>query len=284
MTHIPVLLAESVKHLRVSPGAWYVDATFGTGGHTAAILEHGGRVLALDQDPMAEQHAEAFAGDDFHFECRNFRDLAEVLMTTGVTQVRGVLFDLGVSSIQFDCGDRGFSYRNDGPLNMRMDGSRPGAAELVNNATENELAEAIYRFGEDRYSRRIARAIVAVRKSRPIETTQELRAVIERAYPPGRRRSHPARRTFQALRIVVNDELGALQAGLVAAETALVAEGRLVVLSYHSLEDRLVKRFLRGSRRLVALTKHPLTPSPEEEVANPRSRSAKLRAGVKVTA
>ena len=284
MSHVPVMLAETVELLQVVPGRWYVDGTFGGGGHTRAILALGGRVLALDQDPEAETHASELAGPDLCFRRANFRDLATVLMDTGITLVHGILFDLGVSSMQLDQGERGFSYRSDGPLDMRMAGSGPNAADLVNNATEAELAEAIHRFGEERYSRRIARAIVAARAQGPIETTRALTRIIETAYPAGRRRSHPARRTFQALRMTVNDELGALSAGLQVAEAALASHGRLVVLSYHSLEDRLVKHFIRDSEGLQALTKRPLTASPEEVAANPRARSVKLRAAERIAA
>jgi 16S rRNA (cytosine1402-N4)-methyltransferase len=284
MTHIPVMLTESIELLRVIEGRWYVDGTFGAGGHSTAILERGGRVLALDKDPAAEDHAQDLRGSDFHFKQSNFRDLASVLMTTGITCIHGVLFDLGVSSMQLSQAERGFSYRKDGPLDMRMDQIGTDASDIVNNATEAELAETIYRFGEDRYSRRIARAIVKARTSQPIKSTQDLRKVLEYAYPPGKRRKHPARKTFQALRIAVNDELGALKIGLHTARTALSDGGRLVVLSYHSLEDRIMKQFLNASQDLQVLTKRPLTPSIEEKSTNPRARSAKLRAGEKVSA
>ena len=256
----------------------------GAGGHSTEILNRGGRVLALDKDPAAADHAQSFRGSDFQFKQSNFRDLASILMTTGITCIHGVLFDLGVSSMQLGQAERGFSYRKNGPLDMRMDQIGTSAADLVNNATEAELAETIYRYGEDRYSRRIARAIVKARTTQPIQSTQTLRELLESAYPPGKRRSHPARKTFQALRIAVNDELGALKAGINTAVTALSDDGRLVVLSYHSLEDRIMKRFLNTRADLQVLTKRPITPSADEEYSNPRARSAKLRAGEKVSA
>ena len=284
MNHTPVMLKESIDLLTIIEGQWYVDGTFGAGGHSTEILNRGGRVLALDKDPAAADHAQSFQGSDFHFKQSNFRDLPHVLMTTGITRIHGVLLDLGVSSMQLSQPERGFSYRNNGPLDMRMDQIGTNAAALVNNATEAELAEIIYRYGEDHYSRRIARTIVKARSIQPIQSTQTLRELLESAYPNKKRRSHPARKTFQALRIAVNDELGALKDGISSAGTVLSGGGRLVVLRYHSLEDRIMKRFLNQSLDLQVVTKRPITPSAHEESSNPRSRSAKLRAGEKVIA
>ena len=284
MNHTPVMLKESVDLLRVIEGQWYVDGTFGAGGHSAEILNRGGKVLALDKDPAAADHAQNFEGSDFKFKQSNFRNLATILMNTGITNIHGVLLDLGVSSMQLEQPERGFSYRKNGPLDMRMGQIGTNAADLVNNATEAELAEIIYRYGEDQYSRRIARTIVKARAIQPIQSTESLRNLLEYAYPNKRRRSHPARKTFQALRIAVNDELGALTDGISSAETVLSGGGRLVVLSYHSLEDRIMKRFLKQSIDLQVVTKRPITASATEESSNPRARSAKLRAGEKVIA
>lgn len=184
--------------------------------------------------------------------------------------------------MQLDEAERGFSFRHPGPLDMRMGPTGLCAADLVNSASQEELASVIFRYGEERYSRRIARRIVEARAKAPITTTDELAEIIARAYPPGPRRDHPARRTFQALRVAVNDELGALERALAAAERALAPGGRLVVLTYHSLEDRIVKRAFKSSALLTPLTKKPLTASPEEVAANPRARAAKLRAAERV--
>jgi 16S rRNA (cytosine1402-N4)-methyltransferase len=196
-----------------------------------------------------------------------------------LSSVAGILLDLGVSSMQLDEGERGFAFRKGGPLDMRMAGSGPSAADIVNEAPMEEIAAILWRYGEERLSRRIARRIVEAREQAPILTTDRLAEVVASAYPGGPRRTHPARRTFQALRIHVNDELGALQEGLEAAARVLEPGGRLVVISYHSLEDRIVKRFLQDSPRLTPLTKKPVTPDEDEIHANPRARAAKLRAG-----
>ncbi len=278
--HAPVMLAECLEHIAVKPGGWYIDGTFGAGGHTNALLAAGGRVLALDRDPNVQRFlaAEALGTGHLLFAESNFSDLEAQAERLGVAPVDGVLLDLGVSSMQLDEAERGFSFRQPGPLDMRMGKAGLSAADLVNHAPPEELASLIFRYGEDRYSRRIARRIVEAREAAPIETTAALAEVIARAYPPGRRRDHPARRTFQALRIAVNDELGALQGALEALEHVLAPEGRAVILTYHSLEDRLVKHFFKGSARLTLLHKKPLTATDAEVAVNPRSRSAKLRA------
>lgn len=286
--HAPVMLAECLANLEVRAGAWYLDGTFGAGGHTRALLAAGGRVCALDRDPSArrflagaEEQAAASEGRLILIE-GNFSDLANHAEAAGAAPLAGVLLDLGVSSMQLDEAERGFSFRQPGPLDMRMGASGLSAADLVNSASQEELASLIFRYGEERYSRRVARRIVEARERAPITTTDELAEVVARAYPPGRRRDHPARRTFQALRIAVNDELGALQAALAEAERALEPGGRLVVLTYHSLEDRIVKHTLKNSRQLTPLAKKPLTAGEAETEINPRARSAKLRAAVRL--
>lgn len=289
--HVSVMPTEVMENLAVKRATWYVDCTFGAGGHARTLLELGAKVLAIDQDPLAATYLEkdafwerATTRGDLRFAAGNFRDLERLAFEQGVTGVAGVLLDLGVSSMQLDEGERGFAFRHDGPLDMRMAAQGESAADVVNEYALEDLAAIIFRYGEERHSRRVARRIVQERDQAPITTTQRLADVVASAYPPGPRREHPARRTFQALRIHVNDELGALQEGLEAASRLLELEGRLVVLAYHSLEDRIVKRFLLDSPRMEPLTKRPLGASEAELAANPRSRSAKLRAGVKVAA
>jgi len=279
--HQPVMLSEALDLLNVQPGGVYVDATFGGGGHTRGIAERGGQVLALDQDPDAHKRAEKLGGVAIRFVKANFRDLEAVLVSQGSPPVNGILADLGVSSFHFDDPTRGFSYQQEGPLDMRMGDSGPTAAEVVNTLPEEELAKIIWRYGEERQSRRIARAIAEARAQSPIETTTQLAEIIRRAVG-FRKAGHPARRTFQALRIYVNDELGALTELLDAAGRVLSPGGRLVVISFHSLEDRIVKHFLRDDPRFQVLTKKPLVASATEQEKNPRSRSAKLRAGERI--
>ncbi|TVR93186.1 MAG: 16S rRNA (cytosine(1402)-N(4))-methyltransferase RsmH [Trueperaceae bacterium] len=293
--HVPVMLERCLEALAIVPDTWVADATFGAGGHSRALLARGARVLGIDRDPDAAAHADALRRDlrtaglsdpdeRFRFVRGNFADLGTHLATAGLTEpspLAGVLLDLGVSSMQLDEGDRGFAFRHDGPLDMRMAAEGPSAADVVNTWTFEALAAALHRYGEERHSRRLARAIVEARERAAITTTQRLVDVIQQAYPGGPRRDHPARRTFQALRIVVNDELGALERGLQASAEALAPAGRLVVLSYHSLEDRIVKHTLRDHPALEPVTKRPLEASPAEIEANPRARSAKLRAATR---
>ncbi|WP_240610853.1 16S rRNA (cytosine(1402)-N(4))-methyltransferase RsmH [Ammonifex thiophilus] len=284
------MVKEVLAYLAVKPGGLYVDCTVGGGGHAAAILAligNEGRLIGLDRDPEALSFARERLGSDprVHLVHASFADLAEVLAGLGVKEVDGVLYDLGVSSYQLDRPERGFTYREDAPLDMRFDPSSPiTAADLVNRLEEEELARIIREFGEERWAKRIARFIVRARARRPILTTGQLVEIIKEAIPaPARRRGpHPARRTFQALRIAVNQELEALKASLPQAADHLKPGGRLVVLSYHSLEDRLVKEFFRRSPYLRPLTKKPLTPSPEEMERNPRASSCKLRAAEKI--
>lgn len=301
------MLQEAVSFLNCRPGGVYVDCTVGGGGHAAAILAAAGpegQLIGLDQDETALERA----GERLTTEVRegraalvraNFGDLAEVLAERQTGRVDGILFDLGVSSFQLDEAERGFSYQAEAPLDMRMD-RRLGvsAVELVNEASEARLARLIREYGEERWAGRIAAFIVARRGKSPLRTTGELVAVIKAAIPAAARREgpHPAKRTFQALRIAVNDELGALERGLKAASEALRPGGRLVAISFHSLEDRVVKRtFAReamgctcppqvpvcvcGHRAtLKVLTRRPVEPSAAEVAENPRARSAKLRA------
>lgn len=275
--HQPVMLREIVEFLLPAPGRVLLDATFGAGGHSGALLEAGADVIAVDQDPSTVKHAEALASPRLRFVTGNFRNLDLLLQALSVTRVDGILCDLGVSSMQLDQGERGFAFRQEGPLDMRMGTQDESAADVVNEYEQEDLAAIIFRFGEERHSRRIARAIVKSREADPILTTERLVQVVTSAYPPGRRREHPARRTFQALRIHVNDELGALTALLEAAPDLLAPGGRLVVLSYHSLEDRIVKRAFRDDQRFVPLVKRPLIAGEQEIDSNPRARSAKLR-------
>ena len=281
--HLPVMPEETLAALAPTPGGWIVDGTFGAGGHSRLLLQAGANVLAIDQDPGAKEYASELAAEGHPGELRfargNFRDMERLASEAGVGSVRGVLLDLGVSSMQLDEGERGFAFRHSGPLDMRMGEQELSAADVVNGYSFEELAALIYRFGEERHSRRVARNIVEAREKAPITTTDRLAEVVASAYPGGPRREHPARRTFQALRIHVNDELGALQEGLEAAARLLEPGGRLVVLSYHSLEDRIVKQYLRDSPRLAPLTKKPEEASREEAETNPRARSAKLRVG-----
>ena len=279
--HQPVMLSEALDLLNVQPGGVYVDATFGGGGHTQGIVERGGQVLALDQDPDAHKRAERLGGVAIRFVRDNFRNLEAVLASQGLPSVNGILADLGVSSFHFDDPARGFSYQHEGPLDMRMAGEGLTAADIVNELAEEELAGIIWRYGEERQSRRIARAIARAREEEPITTTTQLAEIVRRAVGH-RRGGHPARKTFQALRIYVNDELGALEDLLEASGRALAPGGRLVVISFHSLEDRIVKHFLRDDPRFRVLTKKPLTASAAEQERNPRSRSAKLRAGERI--
>jgi len=310
MRHIPVLLSEVIEALNPQDGAHYIDGTFGAGGYTRAILDAADcRVTALDRDPQAIRDGQVMA-DEFSGRLRLveacFGDLSEGVPELGEERFDGVVFDIGVSSMHLDQADRGFSFQTDGPLDMRMgaDGGvdrqgRPSAADLVNTLEERVLADLIYRLGDERRSRHIAAAIVRARADAPFERTLQLAKVVARGYgrPPKDGRN-PATRTFQALRIAVNDELGELGRGLSGAERVLAPGGKLVVVTFHSLEDRIVKRFLAdrsgrrsgGSRHRPELNQferptfrnvnqRPLTPGNEEIATNSRARSAKLRCG-----
>ena len=296
--HRPVMRAEAVRFLAPDRGGIYVDGTVGLGGHAAAILAAGPevRLIGIDRDPQALRYAAARLaqfGDRVRLVHGNYRDLTEILAGLGIEAIDGFLLDLGLSSLQLDAPERGFSFRADGPLDMRMDPTQGrSAADLVNAASVEELARILRDYGEERFAGRIARAIVA---ARPIETTRALAEIVRRAIPRRfhERRIDPATRTFQALRIAVNDELRNLQDGLAAGFAALRPGGVIVVISFHSLEDRIVKRFFRKLAtpryeslapgpplppQAEVLTKKPLRPSEEEIGENPRARSAKLRA------
>ena len=270
----------------LSGRALVIDATVGAGGHAEALLEHGvERVIGLDRDEralaMASERLATF-GDRFRPVEARFSELASAAGEVGVESAGGVLYDLGVSSMHLDDPARGFSYRGEGPLDMRMGVDGPTAADVVNTYPEQELARVIFEHGEERLSRRIAAAIVRARNRKPIETTTELSAIVAGAVPRRRGGAHPARRTFQALRIEVNQELEELVASLPQAASLLESNGRLVVISYHSLEDRTVKRFIASEPSLRAVTKKPVRPGPSEVAANPRARSALLRAAESV--
>ncbi len=311
--HIPVLAVEVMSMLAPAPGSLQIDATLGGGGHTERILEAtdpDGRLLGLDADGAAIARVagrlQPRYGDRLVLRQANFRELATVAPDAGFGQVDGALFDLGLSSYQLADTERGFGFRAGGPLDMRFDTSRGvPAAELLATLDANELATLFGRYGEEPRAGRIARAVVDARRTAPVTTAEELAALVERVAPPNPRqprRTHPATRVFQALRIAVNEELDALQEGLAAALDLLRPGGRLVVLSYHSLEDRIVKRFFAAERRgcvcppelpvcacgrdprLRLITRPSLTPSAAEIEANPRARSARLRAAERLAA
>lgn len=304
--HIPVLGREAVGFLNVRDGGIYIDGTFGAGGYTRMILDAApdARVIGIDRDQSAVargadlvQHA---AGRLTLVEER-FSHLDDVARECGATVVDGIVLDIGVSSMQLDQAERGFSFRFDGPLDMRMSKDGPSAADVVAIASERNLADIIYRLGEERHSRAVARAIVKARTETPIRTTAQLASLVASVVRAKPNDIHPATRTFQALRIFVNDELGELTAALVAAERILKPGGRLAIVSFHSLEDRIVKSYFAsrgetraGSRhrpdvtreqaRFVTLTKKPVVAGDEEIAHNPRARSAKLRAAERTAA
>lgn len=293
--HTSVMLAEVVSHLQPRAGGLYVDATVGGGGHTEALLRASapdGRVIGLDWDgeAMAASRERLRGGDDrVQLVTADFGQLQNVLATAGVAGVDGVLFDLGVSSRQLDEPARGFSFLRDGPLDMRMSPQTAiTARELLATARAEELVRILMEYGEERRARAIARRIVAERERQPLETTTQLARLVERVLGPQRgRRIHPATRVFQAVRIAVNDELGQLRRGLEAAVAVLKPGGRVAVISFHSLEDRIVKWFFRGEAgketpTLRIVTKKPVVPGDEEMNANPRARSAKLRVAEKL--
>jgi 16S rRNA (cytosine1402-N4)-methyltransferase len=286
--HEPVMLAETVALLEPSRGGLFVDCTIGLGGHARALLEGGAsRLLGLDRDPEALRIARdglAPWADRVELVHSDYRELRAVLEARSLESIDGALADLGVSSMQLDAEGRGFSFRRDEPLDMRMDQTQgPTAADLVGSADEEELANAIYQYGEERFSRRIARRIVEARRTAPVATTGQLADIVRRAVPRhGHQRIDPATRTFQALRIWVNRELDGLDAFLVDASRVLRAGARLAVITFHSLEDRIVKHVLRalaaGEGALRVLTRKPVIPGDDELARNPRARSAKLRA------
>jgi 16S rRNA (cytosine1402-N4)-methyltransferase len=286
--HEPVMTAETIALLDPSRGGLFVDCTVGLGGHARVLLEAGAsKLLGLDRDPealkIARERLEGF-GDRVELVHADYRELGRVLDDRGVPGVDGALADLGVSSMQLDGEGRGFSFRRDEPLDMRMDQSQgPTAADLLDQVGEEELANLIFEFGEERYSRRIARAIVDARRRGSITTTGQLAQIVRRAVPRrGHQRIDPATRTFQAIRIWVNRELDQLEAFVVEACGRLLAGARFAVITFHSLEDRIVKHAFRalaqGRMTLRILTKRPIVPGDSELDRNPRARSAKLRA------
>ncbi|SED41022.1 16S rRNA (cytosine1402-N4)-methyltransferase [Rhizobiales bacterium GAS188] len=304
--HVPVLLTEVMEALGAKDGGTYIDATFGAGGYSAAILRaqeaarlQATRLLALDRDRQAVRDGAELvaqsAGRLTLVEGR-FGEIAEIAREHGLDPVDGVVFDIGVSSMQIDRAERGFSFRHDGPLDMRMSPDGPTAADLVASESLDTIADILRVFGEERHAGRISRAIVAAREVTPILTTRALQRIVASAVPPSRDGIDPATRTFQALRIAVNDELGELLRGLVGAASLLAPGGRLVVVTFHSLEDRIVKRFLQGKTAPEpAVSRHlpgeaapsraftriagPIGAGPAEIARNPRARSAKLRFG-----
>ncbi|MCU7555522.1 16S rRNA (cytosine(1402)-N(4))-methyltransferase RsmH [Alteromonas sp. ASW11-19] len=305
--HVSVLLEESVNGLAIKPDGIYVDATFGRGGHSAAILEQlgpQGRLIAFDRDPQAIQSAQRFA-DDSRFEIihRPFGEMAEALADMALTgQVDGVLMDLGVSSPQLDDAERGFSFMKDGPLDMRMDTTRGmSAADWLATADEQDITQVIKEFGEEKFGKRIAHAIVQQRQQKPLTRTRELAELIDQAVPVKDKYKHPATRAFQGIRIYINAELEQLRVGLKAAVDVLAQDGRLAVISFHSLEDRLVKRFMKDQSRGKKVPHNlPITqaeidadkvlrtlgkaikPSGEEISQNVRARSSVLRVAEKL--
>lgn len=289
--HIPVLVEEVMQFLRCRPGGRYVDCTVGQGGLAHRILESVGPtgfLVGIDRDAQAiaasSERLREFEGNVRLFQ-GNFRNLKRYLKSVGLSHVDGVVFDLGVSSVQLGRPERGFSFMAEGPLDMRMDQSTgPTAADLLQRLSQKELADIIFKYGEERYARRIAGAIVRARAQHPLRTTSELVDVIREAVPASYRhgRIHFATRTFQALRIAVNQELDVLEGAFRDAADVLVPGGRLCIISFHSLEDRIAKQTIRALSRgadacLVSLTKKPVVPSEAERRANPRARSAKLR-------
>jgi len=305
--HAPVLIDQVITALSAGPGDVIIDATFGAGGYTRAILATGAEVIALDRDPTVQPYAEAVANDypgQFTLVRTPFSGLAEAFAESGRERLDGVVFDIGVSSMQLDQAERGFSFMRDGPLDMRMGDEGETAADIVNTWDHGPMAHIFKLYGDERQSGRVATAILRRRVDQPFERTLDLAAVVEKALG-GRRGApiHPATRVFQALRIAVNDELGELRAGLAAAEASLSPGGRLVVVTFHSLEDRIVKAFLTertgnapGGSRHAPVAIETRKPSftlqfkgaheadQHELDANPRARSAKLRAAVRTDA
>ncbi len=282
--HVPVMVTEAMEALNAHPGGWYVDCTLGAGGHARALLERiqpNGRLLAIDADPEAIENARqslAAYCESVVLAQGNFGELGRICRDQGFEQTDGMLFDLGISSMQLDTAERGFSFQREAPLDMRFDSSTgPSAAEIVNSYSEQELARILWEFGEERYSRQIAHRIV---QQRPILSTLRLAHIVQQVLGSRRGRIHPATRTFMALRIAVNRELDNLKLALDQTVSLLKSGGRLVVISYHSLEDRIVKQFMRAEaaeHAFLLTTRKVIRPTSLECSSNPRSRSARLR-------
>lgn len=288
--HIPVMLKEAISYLDIKPNHWYIDCNLGGGGHTEGILKAGGKVLGIDLDPDAieEVSKKNFPLERLILINDNFSHLSHITHTTLTSQpspISGVLFDLGISSYQLEKPERGFSFNVDAPLDMRMDPTvGVTAADLVNVLPEKELSRLFWEYGEENFARPIAKKIVEYRKIKKIETTSELVKIILSVKHAGREKIHPATKVFQALRIAVNDELRNLEEALPQALEILQPRGRLAVISFHSLEDRIVKNFFKNEEEkssLKILTPKPIGPTEEEIIFNPRSRSAKLRVAQK---
>lgn len=291
--HIPVMPAESIEHLQPQPGSLLLDGTLGGGGHTRLLAERvepDGRVIGIDRDPAAIERAEtALRGLPVSVACASYAEAPEVLAEAGLgpevgKPIGGVLLDLGLSSDQLEDRQRGFSFHAEGPLDLRFDPTTgEPASQLISRLSAEHLADVIYRYGEERCSRRIARAIVERRRDRPIETAAELAAVVRRAVPRDYDpRIDAATRTFQALRIAANGELDHLETGLKRLPAVLAPGGRLVIISFHSLEDRMVKVAFRHDDRLQVITNKPLRPTEDEVAKNPRARSAKMRVAERI--
>lgn len=307
MQHKPVMLEEVDAYMAVKAPGFYLDATFGRGGHSEALLTQlgpDGRLFAIDKDPEAIQYAESSFGNDsrFHITQSSFADLDQVAQEMGIEgQLDGILFDLGVSSPQLDTPERGFSFQSDGPLDMRMNPEQgQSAADWVNSASQEKLQEVIKTYGEERFAKRIAAAIVEARAEAPIETTKQLSDIVSNALPFKEKHKHPATRTFQAIRIFINDELEDLKRGLTAAMKALKVGGRLLVITFHSIEDRIVKTFMKSHsqppempRRLpiqhqtfepaLRIIAKKVRATDEELAYNLRARSAILRVAEKMS-
>ena len=298
VVHIPVLLEEVINALSLTQDEVYVDATFGLGGYTKAILNNQNcKVLAIDRDPRAKLFADKIKksyADRLYFKKGRFSELGKFLKELEIYKVAGVVFDLGVSSSQLDIQDRGFSFKLDGPLDMRMSSEGPTAEDFLDEVDEGTLANIIYELGDEVYSRRIAKNIINQRSINKIKTTGQLADIVRNAIPKKKSKIDLATKTFQAIRIYLNDEIEELEKGLIAAEKALIPEGRLVVVSFHSIEDKIVKNFFYKCQKnkslsrylpelpekdpsLEILTKKPILPSAKEIYINKRSRSAKLR-------
>lgn len=290
--HTPIMLNEVISYLNVQPNHWYIDCNLGGGGHTDEILKAGGKVLGIDLDPnaieeVAKNHPHHFAqSENLILIQENFAHLSQIISLTPISPISGVLFDLGASSSQFDNPERGFSFNSDAPLDMRMNsGFGVTAADLLNALSEKELARMFWEYGEESFAKPIARKIIEYRKNKKIETTFELVQIITSIKFHDRKKIHPATKIFQALRIAVNEELNNLEETLPQALEILQLGGRLVVISFHSLEDRIVKTFMRNKEkecRATILTQKPIKPTKVEIFKNIRSRSANLRALEKI--